>query len=118
MPLIDPEFESHAQHEQRMAAETAAPTTQQAHPMRATLRTIFAAVVAAGALLPLVLPIIDQWVAENPALVPSEAAGVITAITGGIIAVTGLITRLLAVPQVDQFLRTYVPILGSAPANE
>ncbi len=118
-PFIEHE-ETHGEYVERVTspAEPVAPTTQTRHPWRATLRTVVAAVIAAGALLPLLLPVIDGWVAEHPELVPSDVAGVITAITGGIIAVTGLITRLLAVPGVDDFLRRYVPVLGSAPANE
>jgi hypothetical protein len=79
------------------------PTTQTRHPWRAVARTIFAAVVAALSLLPTI------------------------AVVGGIdtlplvaqaITVAAAVTRVLAIPGVDDFLRQFLPFLASAPAPE
>ncbi|MFU8849452.1 hypothetical protein ACNAW0_00435 [Micromonospora sp. SL1-18] len=80
-----------------------APTTQTRHPARATIRTIFAAVVALLSLLPTIAAVagVDAVPLVTQALV-----------------VTGAVTRVLAIPGVDAWLRRYLPFLASAPAAE
>jgi hypothetical protein len=73
--------------------------TQVRHPWRATARTIFAATVAFAAMWGTVVDALDLdpswgWVA------------VATAVTGGI-------TRLMAIPAVDQFLGHFLPFLAA-----
>lgn len=80
-----------------------APSTQTRYPWRAVARTIFAAVVALLSLLPTIAAVagIDA--------VPLVAQAV---------TVAAAVTRVLAIPGVDAFLRQYLPFLASAPADE
>ena len=79
------------------------PTTQTRHPWRATARTVLAALVGALSLVP--------TIAATTGLdtVPAVAQ---------LIVVAGVITRILAVPGVDQWLRRFFPWLASAPPND
>lgn len=76
-------------------------TTQSTHPWRAVVRTIFAAVVAFAALAPAL-----YTAATNGD--PAEATGVVA----GILAVAAAITRILALPGVERFLRRFLPFLA------
>ncbi|WP_207921298.1 hypothetical protein [Micromonospora sp. KC721] len=78
-------------------------TTQTRHPWRATVRTTFAAVVALLSLLPVVA------VTAGIDTVPAVAQ---------IIGVAAAVTRILALPSVDNFLKQFLPWLASAPAGE
>ncbi|MFG3602582.1 hypothetical protein [Micromonospora chersina] len=79
------------------------PTTQTRHPWRATVRTIFAALVALLSLLPTI----------------AAVAGVDTVpLVAQALAVAAAVTRVLAIPDVDTFLRRFLPLLASAPVDE
>lgn len=74
-------------------------TTQTKQPWRATIRTVFQALVAFSAMWAIVVEAIGldpgwQWVSAS-------------------LAVTGAITRVMALPQVEQFLRRFVPLLAA-----
>ena len=86
--------------------------TQSAHPARAVIRTVVAVAVSAVALLPFLLPVLEAWAAEQ-AWLPSEFNAGVVAVTTVVVAVAGLITRLLAVPGVDAFLARWVLPLAS-----
>lgn len=74
--------------------------TQVRHPWRSTLRTLFAAGLGLLSILPVIL----------------AGAGLDDTVYGGqILAVTALVTRVLAIPGVDAWLRQYVPWLAAAP---
>jgi ABC-type uncharacterized transport system permease subunit len=75
--------------------------TQLRRPWRATARTVFAAVVGFAALLPLLV----------------QASGVDQTLpaVAGAVAVAGAITRIMAIPQVETFLRTFLPFLAASP---
>ncbi|MFJ2470518.1 hypothetical protein [Glutamicibacter sp. NPDC087583] len=79
-----------------------ASTTQTAHPWRATARTIFAALVA---LATMAGPIYTAIAEASP-----EAATGAAAVALGI---AGAITRTLALPKVEQFLRRHTPWLAA-----
>ncbi|MFE9690881.1 hypothetical protein [Micromonospora sp. NPDC005806] len=79
------------------------PTTQTRHPWRATARTIFAAVIALLSLLPTIATV------AGVDAVPLVAQA---------LAVAAAVTRVLAIPGVDDFLQRYVPFLASAPVYE
>ncbi|MFR9780135.1 hypothetical protein ACL02O_29275 [Micromonospora sp. MS34] len=79
------------------------PTTQTRHPWRAVARTVFAAVVALLSLLPTVA-----------AVAGIEAVPLIAQA----LTVAAAVTRVLAIPGVDDFLRRYLPFLASAPIHE
>lgn len=77
-------------------------TTQSAHPWRATIRTVLAVVVALAAGAPLIYTAIMQ---ADP-VTATGAAGVA-------LAVAGAITRVMALPFVETFLRRFVPWLAA-----
>lgn len=79
------------------------PPTQIRHPGRAIARTVFAVVVAVATLLPYVA-------AGVPANVP-----VISGLLTQAVAIAGAITRVLALPAVEQFLRQWAPWLSAEP---
>ena len=78
--------------------------TQTRHPWRATVRTVFAVVVGVSA----------SWGAIVTAAGVDQAEPVVASS----IALTGAITRVLALPQVEQLLQRFVPWLAAAPADE
>ena len=82
------------------------PSSQERAPWRATARTLFAALIGLASMWALVVEALglDQgipWVAAS-------------------LAVTGAITRLMALPAVNNWLRQYIPWLapegGECPA--
>lgn len=75
------------------------PPTQAQHPWRATVRTLFAAVVALAAMLPL---LVDASGLD-------ETAGPVA----GALAIAGAITRIMAIPQVNDFLGQFLPFLSA-----
>jgi hypothetical protein len=89
----------------RPSATTVAVTvqpTQVRRPWRATVRTAFQFVLA----LALVLPFVVEATGLDPEVYPW--LGVILAVGAGI-------TRVMAVPQVEAFLRRFLPFLAAAP---
>lgn len=76
-------------------------------PARRVARTIFQAIVGFAAMAPLIYSAATQ---HNP----GEASGY-AAIA---LAITGAITRIMALPQVDAFLKVFVPFLGSTPLED
>lgn len=81
----------------------ATPTTQTRHPWRATARTAFAATVALLSLLPTIA--IAGGVDDVPLI--AQAVAVVLAVT-----------RVLALPGVEDFLQRFLPFLAAAPAGE
>lgn len=75
--------------------------TQARHPWRAVIRTVFAAGVSLAAIWGLII----------------QAAGVNSAgpIVAATLAVAGAITRILAIPGVEAWLRRFFPWLAAAP---
>jgi hypothetical protein len=83
-----------------MATSTA---TQTRHPWRATVRTVFAFLGS----LALVLPVVASQETSVGRL-PYMSA---------LVAIAGVITRVLAIPAVDSFLKTYLPFLSAEPKS-
>jgi hypothetical protein len=83
-----------------VVVEAAVATTQERHSARAMLRTGFQMLVALAVLWPIVIGTLDlpdwAWV------------GTATLVAAGI-------TRLMALPEVEQFLRRFAPFLSAAP---
>ena len=77
--------------------------TQTRYPWRATLRTLLAAAVALASLAPVIA------VTAHIQAVPAVAQ---------ILVVTGAITRVLAMPAVDDFLRRNLPWLATSPTQD
>ncbi|WP_405475603.1 hypothetical protein [Paenarthrobacter ilicis] len=87
-----------------MADHLAAESTQTAHPWRATVRTAFAAVVGLAAAWGLIV----------------GAAGVDPGLewVSGSVAIAAGITRVMALPAVDNLIRQFVPWLApDKPSN-
>jgi len=77
--------------------------TQTRHPWRATLRTIFAAGLALASLAPTIAAVggLDKLTAT-----PAVAQ---------VLAVCGIITRVMAIPGVNDLLRKVLPFLATDP---
>lgn len=78
--------------------------TQTDFPWRTTIRTVFQAIVALAAGLPLLI----NEAGVNGSTVP----GIVT-----VLAVAAAITRIMALPFTEQFLRRFVPFLAAAPKS-
>lgn len=81
-----------------------AETTQVRNPWRTTVRTAFQATTGLAALVPFVLEAIAQG---DPATL---GPGAVVALS-----VSGAVTRVMALPQVEQFLATFLPWLAADP---
>lgn len=77
--------------------------TQVRHPKQATARTVIAAAIG---LLPILPIIAHEFGAES---IPWVA---------GVLTVTGTITRVMALPQVEAWLQTHFPLLAAAPPEK
>lgn len=78
--------------------------TQVSHPARAVVRTVFAVLVSACAVLPAVVSALGL----DPVVYP---------IVGTILTVAGVVTRILAIPAVNDFIAEYLPFLAPSPAD-
>lgn len=81
--------------------------TQTRHPWRATVRTVFAALVALAAMAS---PIYSAATGGNP-----EAA---TGWAAAMLAIAAAVTRVMALPQVDAWLHRFVPWLATGAQAE
>lgn len=81
--------------------------TQVEHPWRAVIRTAFAVLVALAAGAPLLYTAATQQSVE-------AATGAV----GTVLAVSAAITRVMATPFVDTFIRTYLPWLRASSDGE
>lgn len=79
-------------------------TTQAAHPWRATIRTIFAALVGLASMW----AVIVEALGIDPGI-PWVAAS---------IAATGAVTRILSLPGVIMWLDRFVPWLAPEPVTD
>lgn len=87
-------------------------TTQVAHPWRATARTAFAAAVGLFPLLNGILATSMGWLTENTAIIPEWLYVVLNGILVAAIALTALVTRILAVPGVVEWTRKHLVFLS------
>lgn len=84
-----------------LAAHAAVTPTQLRRPRRAVARTVFQATVSLAAMWGLIVATLDlpDW-----------------AWVGTSVAVAGGITRVMAIPAVETWLRRFLPFLAAAPA--
>ncbi len=80
--------------------ETVAETTQVRAPWRTVVRTVFQGLVALAAVAPFAVDAVNDG---------AEATGAAAAF----LAVSAAVTRLMAVPGVEKFLRDYLPFLAA-----
>lgn len=96
--------------------------TQVAHPGRATFRTFIAQAVPALlgflVLLPLLAPVLLSWAQDSADVVPAEVTAWIAGFAAYVAAASALITRALAVPGVEAWMRKHIPWLAAAPEVE
>lgn len=76
-------------------------TTQARYPWRAVIRTVFAGIVGFAPLL--------------PAIVGASGLDQTSGLIGASLAISGAVTRILAVPGVNDFLDRFFPFLAAAP---
>lgn len=76
--------------------------TQVRRPWRTTVRSVFQALVA----LAVMAPVLVQAAGLDPAGIPWLA---------GVLAVAAAVTRVMALPQVEVFLRRFIPFLSATP---
>lgn len=79
--------------------------TQVRRPWRTTARTVFQLGLALVTLVPFIVSGIYTSEADYPAVVLQ------------LLAVTSAVTRVMALPQVETFLRTFVPFLAATPKS-
>lgn len=84
-----------------------ATTTQSRHPWKATIRTVFAVVIALAALAPAIYTAATM---QSPELAAGAAA---TAL-----AIAGAITRIMALPGVEAFLQRFIPWLAAGDKED
>lgn len=87
----------------RNALPVLAVPTQVRRPWRSTIRTTFQALVALATLVPFIAAGVYDGSADYPAVV------------GQVLAVAAAISRVMALPGVEKFLRTFLPWLAAAP---
>lgn len=80
--------------------------TQVRQPTRTTVRTVFQALVALASLAPLIAAGVYDGSGDYPAAV------------GQVLAVSAAVTRVMAIPSVEQFLKDYLPFLAAQPRPE
>jgi len=83
-----------------VAVAAAVAPTQERHPNRATARTVFQMLLALAVLWPLIVGAagLPEWTW-----------------IGGSLALAAGVTRVMALPGVEAFLRSYLPFLSAAP---
>ncbi len=79
--------------------------TQVARPWRATVRTVVQALVA----LAVMAPVLVEATGLEPESLPWLA---------GVLAVAAAVARVSALPQVEEFLRRFVPWLAADPNSD
>lgn len=78
--------------------------TQIRRPRRTVIRTVFQALVALCAMA----PVLVATTGLSPEQLPWLA---------GVLAIAGIVTRVMALPQVEIFLRKFLPWLAAAPRS-
>lgn len=87
-----------------MSTQPSVQPTQVRHPWRATARTVFAALIGFAPMAPVIYHAATGGE-------PDQATG--AAAVG--LAVAGGVTRVIAIPAVDAWLRRFVPFLATEP---
>lgn len=78
--------------------------TQVRRPWRSTLRTVFQALVALAVMAPILVEATGLEAESIPWL-------------AGVLAVAAGLTRVMALPQVEDFLQRFIPFLAAAPRS-
>lgn len=93
--------------------------TQVRRPWRATLRTIvqvgIPAIIGLGLVVPQVVQAILEETSKRNIVIPDNLRLVLLGISAGVVAVAAILTRIMAIPQVEVLLRKIG--LGAAPKS-
>lgn len=87
-------------------------TTQEQNPGRASLRTALAAAVAFLPLLNGALLAVQDWLTAHTDVVPGWLFVTVNGTVIAGLALTALVTRLMAVPGFNDWARKYLPFLA------
>lgn len=87
-------------------------STQEANPGKAVNRTVFSAAVAFFPLVNGVLLAIQGWLTDNTDVVPVEVYGWVNGVLLAALALVALVTRVLAAPGVNDWLRAHLAVLA------
>lgn len=83
-------------------ADHVATTTQQQHPWRAVVRTVLAVLIGVGVVVPLVVAVVlDQF----DVYLPDGAKAWLLGASAFVVALSGAVTRIIAIPAVDAWLK-------------
>lgn len=85
------------------------PPTQVRRPWRATVRTVFQALVSLAALAPLLAVAVEEATGYDLDGIPFVVA---------VLAFSAAVTRVMAIPAVERFLRRFIPFLATEPKGE
>ena len=78
--------------------------TQVAYPWRAAVRTALAVLVGLSLVLPIAWGIVNEELARQGWVVTEPVAAVVVAVIAGVSAAAGIVTRIMAIPQVSDLL--------------
>lgn len=80
--------------------------TQVARPWRTTLRTLVQNVLGAILVLGIIAPLVQQIILDEAGVhLPERAQAYLAAVVAGIVIVASILTRIMAIPQVEKWLR-------------
>lgn len=134
--MSEPIFQALSQRDERVLVENEYPQpdgstlvipndgvpTQVANPVRATLRTAVAVLVSLVLALPTlnaVLAALQAYLSEQgQVVVPAWVWLAVNGTAAAVVFISGLITRLLAVPGVNEFVKTHIPGLAAIPISK
>lgn len=83
--------------------------TQVRRPWRATIRTVFQALVSLAALAPLLAAAVEEATGYDLDGVPFVVV---------VLGCAAAVTRIMAIPAVETFLRRFLPFLATEPKGE
>lgn len=97
-------------------------TTQEQYPWRATVRTFIQSLIPTLGILVFVLPpaidiLLEEFGARGIELSPS-VYGFLAGTSLFIAAIAAAITRVSAIPQVEELLKRFIPVVSAEPRED
>lgn len=87
-------------------------STQEANPGKATARTFLAALLGFAPLVNGVLLAIQEWLNDNTDIIPAQLFLWVNGVLVAGLALAALVTRVLAVPGVNDWLRKHAALFA------
>lgn len=98
-----------------------ASATQTEYPQKATIRTFFQALIPSLGLFlvaaPVIVNIILDEFARSGVTMPGWAYAALTGLAVACALVSSIISRVMAIPGVEKWLREKLPVLSAAPSH-